>query len=211
MVDEAARDADRDSVQSLLATNLRRLRIARHLSLSELARATGMSKATLSSIENGRANPTVDTLANLAGALRISLGELLQELPIPDMRVVRAASARPAPGAPSQPSDGISRRHIDEIGIGTATATQAATGITPALEVAEIEVASGQNRESPPNRPGSRAHLFILAGKLIAGPVERSTELAAGDYASFPTDVPHLYATGRHPARALLLSEHPTA
>ena len=55
--------------QDVLAANLRRLRIARRLSLSELARATGMSKATLSSVESGRSNPTIETLAALAGAL----------------------------------------------------------------------------------------------------------------------------------------------
>jgi DNA-binding XRE family transcriptional regulator len=189
-------EADRDSVQSLLATNLRRLRIARHLSLSELARATSMSKATLSSIENGRANPTVDTLASLARALRISLGELVQDLPVPDMLVVRAASAATAPG---HSSDGIWRRRLDEIETGSARG----------LEISEIRIAAGENRESAPQRSGSRAHLLILGGKLIAGPVERSTELAPGDYASFPTDVPYLYATGRDPARALLLSQHP--
>jgi transcriptional regulator with XRE-family HTH domain len=191
-------EADRDSVQSLLATNLRRLRIARHLSLSELARATGMSKATLSSIENGRANPTVDTLAALARALRISLGELVQDLPVPDMLVVRAASAATAP---AESSDGIFRRRLDEIEI--------EIGAGRGLEVSEIHVPAGENRESAPERSGSRAHLLILGGKLVAGPVERSTELAPGDYASFPTDVPYLYATGRQSARALLLSQRP--
>lgn len=191
-------EADRDSVQSLLATNLRRLRIARHLSLSELARATGMSKATLSSIENGRANPTVDTLAALARALRISLGELVQDLPVPDMLVVRAASAA---AAPALSSDGIFRRRLDEIEVEIGTGR--------GLEVSEIRVPAGENRESAPERSGSRAHLLILDGKLVAGPVERSTELAPGDYASFPTDVPYLYATGRQSARALLLSQRP--
>jgi quercetin dioxygenase-like cupin family protein len=46
----------------------------------------------------------------------------------------------------------------------------------------------------------------VLEGKLIAGPVERVTELSAGDYASFPIDVPHVYETGRAAARALLLT-----
>jgi XRE family transcriptional regulator, regulator of sulfur utilization len=188
MVDEG----DSDSVQSLLATNLRRLRIARHLSLSELARATAMSKATLSSIENGKANPTVDTLAALAGALRISLPELLEDLPVPDMRVVRGASA----GSGSS-GRGIAQRRLDEIA-GPA-------GVE--VEVAELQVPAGENRESAAQGKGSRAHLFVLSGKLVAGPVERSTELTAGDYASFPTDVPYLFATGRHAARALLLSQ----
>src|SRR5438105_13004998 len=85
---------DHQAVQGVLAANLRRLRIARHLSLSELARATGVSKATLSGIENGRANPTVDTLAGLAAALRVSLAELLAELPLGEVRVVRGAHGR---------------------------------------------------------------------------------------------------------------------
>ncbi len=76
--------------QDVLAANLRRLRIARRLSLSELARATGMSKATLSAVESGRSNPTVETLAALASALRVSLGELLEEPPLGEIRVVRA-------------------------------------------------------------------------------------------------------------------------
>src|SRR6476659_5677312 len=67
---------DHQAIQGVLAANLRRLRIARHLSLSELGRATGISKATLSSIENGRANPTVDTLAGLAGIPQRGLDEL---------------------------------------------------------------------------------------------------------------------------------------
>src|SRR5690242_11808925 len=81
-------------IQDVLASNLRRLRIARHLSLSELARATSMSKATLSSIENGRANPTVDTLSALAAALRVPVVELLDEPPVPPVRVIRAAGPR---------------------------------------------------------------------------------------------------------------------
>src|SRR3954468_17411658 len=81
-------------LQAQLAANLRRLRIARHLSLSELARATSMSKATLSGIENGRANPTIETLSALAAALRVPLVELLEEPPVPPVRVVRAAGPR---------------------------------------------------------------------------------------------------------------------
>lgn len=178
-----------DSVQSLLATNLRRLRIARHLSLSELARATGVSKATLSGIENGRANPTVETLAGLAAALRVALVELLEELPLPAVRVVRAAS----PG--HELRDGLPRRLVDEIPAGAA------------VEVSELRLASGQSREAPPSVKGARAHVYVLEGKLIAGPIERSTELRAGDYAAFPADVPHAYETLRRPARALLLSQ----
>jgi transcriptional regulator with XRE-family HTH domain len=178
-----------NGAQELLAVNLRRLRIARHLSLSELARATGIGKATLSGIENGRANPTVDTLAALAGALRISLVELLEQSPLDEVRIVRAAQGW------SEQRDGVPQRLLDAIASGAG------------MEVAEIALAARQMHEADAKANGSRAHVYVLQGKLIAGPVERSTELGPGDYASFPADVPHVYETGRHPARALLLAQ----
>jgi transcriptional regulator with XRE-family HTH domain len=185
-------DPGANVVQAVLAANLRRLRIARHLSLSELARATRMSKATLSSIENGRANPTVETLSGLAGALRISLVELLQELPLGELRIVRAAQGR------LEHRDGIPQRLLDVIAAGGS------------VDVSEIALPAHHVHEAGARASGSRAHVYVLQGKLIAGPVERITELAPGDYASFPADAPHVYEAARDPARALLLSQAPS-
>jgi transcriptional regulator with XRE-family HTH domain len=184
--------ADGKPLREQLAANLRRLRIARRLSLSELARATAMSKATLSGIENGRANPTVETLAALADALRVPVGELLEALPPGELRVVRASRGPAAP-----PRDGIARRMLD--------------GLAPSgsIELVELALPPRRFHEAPANAPGSRAHVYVLEGKLIAGPVERTTELATGDYASFPSDTPHVYETTRQAARALLLSQGP--
>ena len=157
-----------------MAANLRRLRIARRLSLSELARATGMSKATLSSVESGRSNPTVETLASLANALRVTLGELLEEPLLDQIRVIRAGRL-----------DGL-----EEAGVA----------------LSEHRWGPHQVDEGEPAAAGTRAGVYVLEGKLIAGPVERVTELATGDYASFPIDVPHLFETERRGARALVLT-----
>jgi transcriptional regulator with XRE-family HTH domain len=167
--------------QDVLAANLRRLRIARRLSLSELARATGMSKATLSSVESGRSNPTVETLAALATALRISLGELLEEPPLGEVHVVRGGPRAAAPRALDR---------VDAIGVA----------------VAERAWGPRESDEPEPGAAGSRSGVYVLEGKLIAGPVERVTELAPGDYASFPVDVPHVFETERAGARALVLT-----
>ena len=163
--------------QEVLAANLRRLRIARRLSLSELARATGMSKATLSSVESGRSNPTVETLAALAAALRVSLGELLEEPPLDEVRIVRRGR------------DGVLDRGGDD-----------------GLELAERAWSPRRVEEPDVGPAGARLGVYVLEGKLIAGPVERVTELSPGDYASFPTDVPHLFETQRAGARALVLT-----
>ncbi len=176
----------------MLAANLRRMRIARHVSLSELARAAGIGKATLSGIESARANPTVETLAALAGALRASLGELLEEPPLGEIRIVRATQGEPAP------RDGVPRRLLDAIPSGGG------------VEVAELVLAARQRSEIAAGTSGARAYLYVRAGKVIAGPAERHTELAPGDYASFPADVPQVYEATRHPARALLLTLLPS-
>jgi len=160
--------------QEVLAANLRRLRIARRLSLSELARATGMSKATLSSVESGRSNPTIETLAALAGALRVPLGELLEEPPLGEVRIVRAGRLD----------------RLEEDGVA----------------LSERAWGPHELEEPEPAGAGTRAGVYVLEGKLIAGPVERVTELARGDYASFQIDVPHLFETERTAARALVLT-----
>jgi transcriptional regulator with XRE-family HTH domain len=158
----------------VLAANLRRLRIARRLSLSELARATGMSKATLSSVESGRSNPTIETLAALAGALRVPLGELLEEPPLGEVRIVRAGRLD----------------NVEEAGV----------------LLSERAWGPHQLEEPEPAGAGTRVGVYVLEGKLIAGPVERVTELTRGDYASFHVDVPHVYETQRAAARALVLT-----
>src|SRR5437660_1616148 len=135
-------DRVESSVQELLAANLRRLRIARHLSLSELARATVMSKATLSGIENARANPTVETLAALAAALRVSMAELLAEPTLGEIRIVRAAQ-----GAAR---DGSSQRLLDAI--------EPPGGI----ELAEIALNARQLRDMEPGPEGTRASVYVL-------------------------------------------------
>ena len=169
----------------LLAANLRRLRIARHLSLSELARATGMSKATLSGIENARANPTIDTLAALADALRVPVTELLDDLPAGDVRILRAGDA----DEPRRPLEAF------------------APGGT--VEVVELALGTRTTQEVEAKATGARSGVFVLEGTLVAGPVERSSELGARDYLAFPADAPHVFETGRRAARALVVTRLP--
>lgn len=150
-----------------------------------------MSKATLSGIENGRANPTVETLASLAAALRVSVVELLDEPPLGEVRVVRAAEERVSE------RDGLPDRMLDSVSVDAN------------LELSEIALRAGQLQEVDAKREGSRASVYVLEGVLVTGPVERSTELGAGDYLSFPADVPHVFAAGRRASRALLLRQTP--
>src|SRR3954447_5834591 len=83
-----------------LARNLRGLRVARRWSLGDLAAATGTGKATLSAIENARANPTVETIAALAGALEVDVSALLEGTPGDKVTLLRSGdAARDSDGA----------------------------------------------------------------------------------------------------------------
>jgi transcriptional regulator with XRE-family HTH domain len=64
------------SAAQALARSLKRRRLERAISLSELARRAGVSKATLSSLERGTGNPSVDTVWALAKALNVRFGDL---------------------------------------------------------------------------------------------------------------------------------------
>ena len=64
--------------QSRFGTRLSYLRRHAHLSRDQLAKLAGISADLLQSLEQGRAcNPTVKTLLGLAGALNVSVIELI--------------------------------------------------------------------------------------------------------------------------------------
>ncbi len=62
-----------------IAASLRRERERRDLSVSELARRAGVAKATVSQLENGGGNPSVETLWALASALEITFADFVDE------------------------------------------------------------------------------------------------------------------------------------
>jgi len=62
--------------QPALGSAIRQLRRKRGLTQEDLAENAGLTAATLSLIERGRANPTWDTVKKIAAALNSSMGEL---------------------------------------------------------------------------------------------------------------------------------------
>ena len=137
----------------MLAANLRAARIARRRRCRSSRAPRGLSKATLSSIENGRANPTVETLAGLAGALRVSISELLEELPLGE-------SDRPRGWREIRERDGLPPRTIDELA-GPA-----------AVQIAELSLPAREARELEARAEGSRAH--VLCSRASSWPARSS-------------------------------------
>lgn len=166
----------RPSENELVARNVRRYRQERVMSLGELARRSGLSKQTLSKIEQGTGNPTVETLALLGAALDVSARRLLTEWGTP-VYVQRGAEDLWVN------SPGRSERLMDEV---------YGSGYVRTL-LLRFERGTASIEPVGPHAPGTLHHLYVVTGKLRTGPVNDSVDLAAGDFVRFPGDIPHHY------------------
>ncbi|WP_459981759.1 helix-turn-helix domain-containing protein [Nocardioides sp. AN3] len=158
----------------LVAENIRRFRLERALSLGELARKSGLSKQTLSKIEQGEGNPTVETLGALAAALDLTTRRLLTQWGTP-VFVQRQTEGEWDSG------DGWSQRMLDEI---------YGSGYVRTL-LLRLERTGKRSRMVKAHQPGTLHHLYVISGKIRTGPDTDPVELSAGDFVRFPGDVSH--------------------
>ncbi len=61
-----------------LGLNLKRIRTKKGISQGDIARDIRVSRGFVSTIENGKTNPTLSTIAKLAKALDVKIEELVQ-------------------------------------------------------------------------------------------------------------------------------------
>lgn len=170
-----------------MGRRLRRLREARGVSLSELARTAGVGKATLSGLENGTRNPTLETMYAIAAALEVPLSALTLD-----------------PGAPASTASPVRGAAV----VSRLLAVFAEPGAT--FELLALRVVVGAEQLSPAHPAGVTEHLTIAHGRLRAGPVDAPLTGGPGDYLTWAADVPHRYAaTGPDDVQATLLIRTP--
>src|SRR3954451_11463052 len=66
-----------DDLPNRLAKNIKQLRDAQGLTQQQMAKVSGLPRATWANLESGGANPTLTVLHKVAMALRVSLEELI--------------------------------------------------------------------------------------------------------------------------------------
>lgn len=76
----AHEDTPGGHLEDVLALRVREFRLAKQISLAQLARLTGMSKAMLSKIENAQTSCSLSSLARLAEALEVPVTALFRGL-----------------------------------------------------------------------------------------------------------------------------------
>jgi len=178
MVDRGKR-TDRAAAARLVATvadNIKILRSRRSLSLSDLASQAGLGKSTLSLLESGKGNPSVETLWAIATALDVPFSTLIEPRQ-PTARILRAGEGiRIA----SEHANHVSRLILTRSRRGSFD-----------LSVEQSE--PGTARRAEPHTRGTVEHLYVLAGRLRLTTEDSEVDLHPGDLASFAGDAPHRY------------------
>ena len=159
-----------------VAENLKDQRKRRELSLDQMARMTGVSRAALSQIETRKTNPTIGVLWKIASGLGIPFADLIGESTLAvsllrreETQVLRSLD-RKFESRPLVPPAGI-----------------------PQIEMYELTLAARARHTSEPHGPGTRELVVVLSGALRMTVADRAEELAAGDSIVFNADVKHVY------------------
>jgi len=170
----AAGPVDAQSLAQVLAENVRQLRGARGLTQAQLAKAAGVPRATWANLESGAANPTLHVLHAVAGALAVSIEELLSP--------PRAACVlHPRETLVSHRRGAVSIRHLlpDPI---------------PGSNIDRMELAPGARLTGVPHTPGSREYLTVERGSIVLAAAGERFTLREGDVVAFRGDQRHSYA-----------------
>ncbi|MDR6675977.1 helix-turn-helix domain-containing protein [Pseudomonas oryzihabitans] len=176
-------------LESELALRLKALRLEQGWSLEQLATRSGVSRATLSRLENAEVSPTTMVLGQLCAAYGLTLTRLLHSV----------ESGFPAHlGRDSQqvwrdPDQAFSRRSV-------SPPSRALAG-----EVIESELGPGVDiRYEHSPRPGLEHHLVLLEGELELWVEDQPYRLVAGDCLRYRLWGSSRFLSGSAGARYLL-------
>ena len=146
------------------------------MSLEDLARASGVSRAALSQIETQKMNPTVGILWKVAVGLGLPFAELIGE-PASTASVLRRSAQQVL-------------RSVDGK---FESRPLAPSGTSPLVELYELRLGPGCVHASDAHAIGTREQIVVLEGTLHLGVGDAKYDLNEGDSMSFPADVPHTY------------------
>ena len=175
---------------SRIGRALRREREAAAIGVSELARRAGVSKATVSQLENGTGNPSVETLWALGDALGIPFAALVDQ----------------PPNAPTL----IRADELD--GVPSAASAYSATLVSASppgarRDVYIVRAEPGEPRRSLPHQAGTTEHVILLSGSARIGPADAAVSVSPGDYLTYAGDAAHVFEALAPGTSAVLISE----
>ncbi|MFK8051535.1 MAG: helix-turn-helix domain-containing protein [Woeseiaceae bacterium] len=174
------------NIQQNLADNIRRLRESHGFSQQQLADLSNIPRPTWASLETGAANPTLAVLSKAAGALNVSIEELVGPSRS-DFRFVPAAAVR------ERKKQGAQIRPL---------VPESISG----LEITRTELEPGGSMIGVPHKAGTREYLTCERGKVELVASGEHHVLKEGDMLIFRGDQRHSYVNPDKRRRSVSIS-----
>ena len=163
-----------EELSSRLAQAIRGLREARRLTQLQMAKLSGLPRATWANLESGASNPTLAVLHRVASALSVPFEELLM---------------RPSPAARHYPKASLIEREKQGARIRSLLPHK-----VPNMVLERFELAPNVRMTGTPHSPGTREYLACERGTMELSASGERFLLAAGDVVVFRGDQKHGYA-----------------
>ncbi|WP_437590493.1 helix-turn-helix domain-containing protein [Sorangium sp. So ce1000] len=174
--DDPALDESSD-LTPVVASNLKRFRAERGLSLERLAKASGVSRAMLGQIELGQSTPTINVLWKIARALGVPFSALMSQATSPVTTVMQASHAR------------ILRSRNGEFSSRALFPMDRPRNV----EFYELRLAPRSVEHADAHAPGTAENLIVTEGSVEITVSGERRLLETGDAILFEADSPHSY------------------
>lgn len=172
-----------NGMRALIGQRIKALREQREMTLSALAQRSGLSKGIVSTLEDGRGNPTINTVWRLAEALEVPFGELTRQDAEESWKRIN--------------TEGISVQLIEQ------------GRVEKLVETYLMRLDPNTLREAEPHPPGVEEKVLVAQGLLLVGEPACSRHLQPGEELLFRADRPHFYRSGREPVTAVVSVSYP--
>lgn len=183
-----------ETLTAAIANNVRAQRAHRGMTLDELALRSGVSRGMLIQIEQGRTNPSINTLNRIADALGVSVGRLVEVSDTPVVRVVHA-------------SDVVTMWRGER---GGSARLLVGSDLPAILELWDWRLGPGEHHDSDGHAAGTRELLTVLTGELTLSVYGKSHVIRKDEAVLFTADRPHRYANeGEEEVRFVMVVTEP--
>lgn len=162
-----------DELSERLARNLKQLRLARGLTQQQIAKLSGLPRATWAHLESSGANPTLAVLHRVALALQVPLEELIS--------AQRAEAKLYEKGS-------LPERKRGEVAVRSLLPDKIA-----GMQIERMELPAGARLIGVPHTPGTREYLTCETGEIELVASGQSFRLQPGDVVVFRGDQRHSY------------------
>lgn len=194
----AASPSQEEAISAAVAQRIGALRRKLGLSFDGLAQCAGVSKGTLVQIEQGGANPSISTLCRLAGALGVSVADLVSPVE-PQKSAIMVVG----------PND---TRCLWSGPLGGSALLLAGTPGPDMLEIWEWVIMPGERVDASVHAAGTRELIHVTEGSLVMMIDGQDSIITAGSTAIAITDRPHAYHnSGRVPVHFTMVVHEPPA